>query len=373
MGMIRAPIVFVLAAGLCAAAVVGGCASAGKNDNVDSDRGTGGSPSRSGGRAGSNAGGATAAPGGATGSGGSGGAGGVMTGSGGAAAGSDAGANPGGGSDAANPTEAGPAVDVPLPECNHPEWSKTAAYKTGDVVMYMGKPYVALHDNTSLDPTISTYYWGPFAGCKPPPPPAAATCEVLDKLLPKGEASFKEMFAAPFMGAVPLAAYSYASLCKAMATPRLAAFARSGNAEQDKRELAAFFANVAVETAYLTAIDERGHAAGDRTFHGRGSLQITGQAIYSECGAALGLNLAGMPQLASQESVVWQTGIWYWTLHANPSVGGAQICHDAIAASEFGRTVRIIKGDCASAATRATQYRKNCTLLGIQPGNTNCQ
>jgi hypothetical protein len=70
--------------------------------------------------------------------------------------------------------------------------------------------------------------------------------------------------------------------------------------------------------------------------------------------------------------VVWQTGLWYWTLHANPSVGGAQICHAAIVQSDFGQTVRIIKGNCASASTRADQYRKNCTLLGITPGNTTC-
>jgi predicted chitinase len=281
-------------------------------------------------------------------------------------------AGPGSGGSLGNPSDGGSA-DAPLPECDYPAWAKTMAYKAGDVVMYMGKAYVALHDNTSLDPTISTYFWGPYAGCKPPPPPAAAKCALLDKLLPKGEASFTEMFTPTFQGWMPLAAYSYSSLCKALDTPALASFARSGDETQDKRELAAFFANVAIETAYLTAIDERGHAAADRDFHGRGSLQITGQAIYSECGAALGLNLAAQPQLASEETAVWQTGLWYWTAHANPSVGGAQICHAAIGAGEFGQTVRIIKGDCSTAATRTMQYRKNCTLLGITPGNTNCQ
>jgi chitinase len=260
---------------------------------------------------------------------------------------------------------------VPLPVCDYPDWSRTVAYKAGDIVMYMGKPYMATYDNTSLDPTISTFFWSPYAGCKPPPPPPPAMCAFLDKLLPEGENTFKQMFAAPFAGAVPLAAYSYTSLCKALMTPSLAGFARSGNMTQDRRELAGFLANVAVETAYLTAIDERGHAAADHDFHGRGSLQITGQANYSECGAYLGINLAGQPQLGSQESVVWQTGLWYWLAHGNPSVGGA-ICHNAIAQGNFGQTVRIIKGDCSSAATRATQYRKNCTLLAVDPGNTNC-
>jgi predicted chitinase len=261
---------------------------------------------------------------------------------------------------------------VALPACNQPEWNRTTAYKTGDIVMYMGKPYIALHDNQSLDPAISTYFWGPYKGCTPPPPPPAARCPALDRLLPMGEQSFKAMFTPVWQGWVPLPAYSYASLCTAMSKPRLAGFAASGNDAQDKRELAAFFANVAVETAYLTAIDERGHMAADRTYHGRGALQITGQPIYAECGQALGLDLAGQPQLGSTEGVVWQTGIWYWMLHANPSVGGAQICHQAMLQSDFGRTVRIIKGDCGSLPDRATQYRKNCMLLGVDPGKTTC-
>jgi hypothetical protein len=84
------------------------------------------------------------------------------------------------------------------------------------------------------------------------------------------------------------------------------------------------------------------------------------------------LNLTGMPQLASQAPVVWQTGIWYWMIHANPSVGGANICHNAIVQGNFGATIRIIKGDCGSAPDRVAQYRKNCTILGVDPMNTAC-
>ena len=80
-----------------------------------------------------------------------------------------------------------------------------------------------------------------------------------------------------------------------------------------------------------------------------------------------------MPQLGSTRIVVWQTGLWYWMRHANPSVGAPQICHQAIAAGDFGRTVRIIHPTCSRAAERADQYRKNCALLGVDPGNmTTC-
>ncbi len=347
---------------LLAALVVASCAGPPAKEPVDPEvpegRGSSGGRSGSGGRAGS--GGASAS--------GSGGAntGGAMA----MAAGGTSSAGGSAGVDAAADTAA--VVDVPLPECNYPTWTRTADYKAGDIVMHMGKPYVALHDSKSLEPTISTFYWGPYKGCVPPPPPASVACPALDKLLPEGEKTFVQMFTPTFQGWVPLGAYSYGSLCKALAVPRLAGFAASGDPVKDKRELAAFFANVAVETAYLTAIDERGHQAADRTYHGRGSLQITGQPIYAEAGAALGLDLSGMPQLGSQEGVVWQTGLWYWMLHANPSVPAPNVCHGAIAAGDFGKTLRIIKGDCASLTSRADQYRKNCSMLGVDPGKTTC-
>jgi predicted chitinase len=353
-----------------------GCSSGGAKDPV-SPGGASGSAGGSGGTAGNGGSAGSGAAGGAGAAGaGGGGAGSGGGGNGGGAAGADAGAGTGGGpapsrDGAASLPDVRLEPDGPPPVCNYPNWAKGTAYKTGDIVMYMGKPYQATSDNPGYDPLISTFFWTPFTGCTPPPPPPAAMCPLLDKLLPNGEATFTAMFTPTFMGWVPLAAYSYSSLCNALATPGLAAFARSGNATQDKRELAAFFANVAIETAYLTAIDEKGHSASERDFHGRGSLQITGQPIYSEAGAALGIDLVGQPQLASREPAVWQTGIWYWTLHGNPSVGGA-ICHNAIAQSDFGQTVRIIKGDCGSAGIRADQYRKNCTMLGVAPGNTSC-
>jgi len=181
---------------------------------------------------------------------------------------------------------------------------------------------------------------------------------------------YEAMFAAPFQGRVIQAAYTYAGLCKALATPALATFARGGNLLQDRREVAAFFANVAVETAYLGYVDEGNMPSSQQSYHGRGSLQITGQAIYQEVGNGLGLNLAAQPQLASTAVVVWQTGLWYWTLHTNPSVG--MNCHQAIAAGAFGRTVRIIKGDCGSTPDRVRQYQNNCQLLGIDPGSVAC-
>src|SRR4051794_18760841 len=161
-------------------------------------------------------------PGGAGGAGGAGGPGGsggapIVGGSGGGGTSADAATTPapdgsagpggtGGGGAVGGKLDA--AVDVrlepdgPPPVCNYPDWSRTGSYKTGDIVMFMGKPYLCTHDNDHLDPTISTFFWSPYTGCTPPPPPPAAMCAVLDKLLPTGETTFQAMFAAPFMGAV---------------------------------------------------------------------------------------------------------------------------------------------------------------------------
>jgi Chitinase class I len=265
-------------------------------------------------------------------------------------------------------------VEVALPLCQYPDWKAGTPYNAGDIVIYMGKPYIATDANNGLDPTISTFFWSPYAGCTPMPPAPAQPCLALDRLAPAGQTAFQAtydaMFAAPFQGRVIDPAYTYAGLCQALSTPSLATFAHSNNLLQDRREIAAFFANVAIETAYLAYVDEGNMPASQQNYHGRGSLQITGQAIYQDVGAGLGLNLVAQPQLASTAPVVWQTGLWYWTLHTNPNVGTN--CHQAIAAGAFGRTVLIIKGDCASAPDRAQQYQKNCQLLGIDPGNVAC-
>ena len=49
--------------------------------------------------------------------------------------------------------------------CNYPAWAQGTQYHTGDIVLYKSKPYIATHDNPGYDPTISTWFWSPYAGC----------------------------------------------------------------------------------------------------------------------------------------------------------------------------------------------------------------
>lgn len=264
--------------------------------------------------------------------------------------------------------------------CNYPAWVAKQDYNKGAKVMYMGKAYIANEDNPGYDPVISTYYWSPY------------DCEmvmgnggsggsgmvinngdcVLDKLLPQGETTFHSMFIPPWQGHQEKALYSYSALCTAL--KGFGQFANSGNAETDKKEIAAFFAHVAKETAFLEQTDEAGQPSSSGDFHGRGAIQLTGQANYQAAGDYLQKNLVGNPGMVSTDAVTnWQTALWFWTIHKNPGTQGTQNCHDAIKAGDFAQTTRIINGgiECPgsdSAKTRANYFTTNCGLLSVSPG-----
>jgi hypothetical protein len=200
---------------------------------------------------------------------------------------------------------------------------------------------------------------------------------VLDALLPQGAQTFSAFFdSPPWQGHVrnPVFADGYNMLCKAIAMyPGFASFGKGGTADQNKSEVAAFFANVAEETAYLEKpVQDVGVT--DPTYKGRGSIQITGQAIYQDADAFLNAGIAANPDKVGTDPIlVWATGLWYWMKHANPSAGSPQICHDSILAGQMGHTVRIIKGDCGSSPSRASHYQQLCTMLSITPANVTCQ
>lgn len=49
-----------------------------------------------------------------------------------------------------------------------------------------------------------------------------------------------------------------------------------------------------------------------KRFKGRGIIQLTGRANYTEAGKALGLDLVGNPELAEDPEVSVRTAIWFW-------------------------------------------------------------
>ncbi len=280
--------------------------------------------------------------------------------------------------------------------CSYSAWVAKKPYVTGDKVTYNGQGYIATSDNPGYDPTISTFFWSPLS-CQPLPAGGGSVgvggtmggggstgsisnsmpCARLDKLLPAGSSTFDAMFQPPWDGHVAKSLYAYSALCNAIASvPAFGAFANSGDVEKDKRELAAFFAHVAKETAFLEQTDEAKQPSSAADFHGRGAIQLTGAANYAAAGTYLHKDLTGNPGLVSTDPLTnWQTALWYWMVNFNAGTPGIQNCHQAILTGDFGQTTRIINGgiECPgsqSARDRAQYYTNDCSKIAVSPGSS---
>ena len=67
-----------------------------------------------------------------------------------------------------------PASEASAASCSsYPSWVAGRSYVTGDIVRYTdGRAYIAEHDNPGYDPTISTWFWEPYACDNGPGTPA---------------------------------------------------------------------------------------------------------------------------------------------------------------------------------------------------------
>jgi predicted chitinase len=195
------------------------------------------------------------------------------------------------------------------------------------------------------------------------------------------ESMFESMF--PNRDAI----YTYAALLDAASS--YSAFATTGSSDDQKREVAAFLANVAHETGELVYVNEIAQAvycsssadcpcASGQEYFGRGSLQLSWNYNYCAAGQALGQNLQANPGLvATDSSLAWGTGIWFWMTSTG---AGSQTCHDGILASGFGATIQTINGgiECNGGAPSSVQdrvqyYTTFCSMFGVSPGsNTSC-
>jgi predicted chitinase len=199
------------------------------------------------------------------------------------------------------------------------------------------------------------------------------------------EAQFNQMF--PSRNSF----YTYAGLVDAM--KKYPAFATTGSDTVKRQEAAAFLANVNHETGGLVYIDEintanwphycdpgqpYGCPAGQSAYHGRGPIQLSWNFNYKAAGEAIGVDLLHQPDLvATNPSISWQTGLWYWMTGTG---NAGTTSHNAMVNGQgFGTTIRAINsiecngGNPAQVQSRIDAYNRFTGILGVSAGgNLSC-
>jgi chitinase len=187
---------------------------------------------------------------------------------------------------------------------------------------------------------------------------------------------------------------AYANLLEAAKDPRFALFAREGSADDQKREVAAFLANVGHESGnlgyaeeiqanckspgcvYCKASADYPCTAGQQYF-GRGPMQLTWNDNYGAFSEFLGIGktqLLTSPAKVSQDGqLAWKAALWYWMEPSN--------AHKAFLNGGFGDTIKAINGalECGGmnpqqVASRRQRFQQFCAALGVSPGakDTGC-
>ncbi|KAK4799145.1 hypothetical protein SAY86_024510 [Trapa natans] len=159
-----------------------------------------------------------------------------------------------------------------------------------------------------------------------------------------------------------------------------ALFASSGSSDDNKREIAAFFAHVTHETGHFCYIEEINGASHDycdrsstqypcnpsKKYFGRGPLQLTWNYNYGAAGKAIGFDGLNSPETVANDVVTsFKTAFWFWMTNVH-----------SVMAQGFGATIRAINGavECNGGNTPAVQarvryYTDYCSQLGVAPGN----
>jgi chitinase len=197
--------------------------------------------------------------------------------------------------------------------------------------------------------------------------------------------------------------YSYDALIEAAAG--FPAFAGEGDETTRRRELAAFFAEIAHETSnggegaaggpyvwglyYTEELGcQDGHctqynssnggpykAASGKTYYGRGPIQLSYPYNYGQAGADLQLPLLEHPELVSHDGVIaFRTALWFW-MRSDP---GEPSCHAVMTGKwqpdaqdrrlgrrpGFGMTINIINGNVECRTQSASSRRDREDRIG---------
>lgn len=162
-------------------------------------------------------------------------------------------------------------------------------------------------------------------------------------------------------------------------------FGTTGTDVDHKRELAAFFANVAHETDRLCYVEEiektdycdlsntQYPCTAGKQYYGRGPLQLRWNYNYGAAGDDLGFDGLNHPEIVARDgSISWKTAVWFWMKDSK--------CHSAITSGQgFRATIKAIDGEeCNGGNSNAVDERVNyytnyCSEFGVDPGsNLSC-
>jgi chitinase len=181
--------------------------------------------------------------------------------------------------------------------------------------------------------------------------------------------------------------YTYEGLSEAAQT--FPAFAAGGTADDKKREVAAFLANVSHETGGLVYIEEIDKAdycsdgapdcpcAPGKSYFGRGPLQLSWNYNYCAASQAIFGDAEVLrldpDRVAQDPKIAWATALYFWMTSTG---AGKATAHDAMTgAGDFGATIRTINGavECDgkspdTVADRVRIYTSFCALLSVDTG-----
>ncbi|TMW56126.1 hypothetical protein Poli38472_008774 [Pythium oligandrum] len=211
---------------------------------------------------------------------------------------------------------------------------------------------------------------------KPAPAPSNSTSVGFSQYF--DEAKFKEVFPQA------LDFYTFKGLIDAAA--KFPEFANTGVELDDKRELAAFFAQMGYESDSFKAAETyakdkfpvtqfcdatKAPCAEGKRYHGRGPIMLSMNFNYYNAGKAIGQDLINNPELVSTDkAITWQAALWYWM-----SDQGAGAIHDTVA-KDFSVSTQIMNGgqECGPDAPaketeikRIANYKAMCEKMGIEP------
>ncbi|CAN6464271.1 unnamed protein product [Victoria cruziana] len=162
--------------------------------------------------------------------------------------------------------------------------------------------------------------------------------------------------------------------------PTAAGFGTSGTADDNKREIAAFFANAAHETGDFCYINEINGASQNycdssntqypctagQNYYGRGPLQLSWNYNYGPAGQSIGFDGLNSPDTVATDVVIsFKSALWFWMNNVH-----------SVVSQGFGATIRAINGalECngnntAEMQDRVNKYVSYCQQLGVSPGD----